>query len=143
MTDDNNSLPSRKREAKGLPPRQPHTTEKTLQQVISEAPLKTNPSDQTNPIVEEQPLEKTKPWMIGQKLSEVELSHGSDIKTFRINQLVLEKLKEVVILRKKKARGAGQKQISDTSIINECLEKCLNAELKKLGYDIKIYEEDE
>ena len=140
MTD---TLPPRKREATGLPPRQTQTTDKTVQQVISDAPLKTNPSDQTNPIAEEQPLEKTKPWMVGQKLSEVELSHGSDIKTFRINQLVLEKLKEVVILRKKKARGAGQKQISDTSIINECLEKSLNAELKKLGYDIKIYEDEE
>lgn len=141
MSEESKLPPRVKREATGLPPRQPQTTDKTAEQVIKDAPLKTNVSEQTNPIAEELPLEKTKPWMVGQKLSEAELMNVGKMKSFQIPVLLQDKITVLIESRKKQARGIGQKRVTDTSIILEFLEKGLNSELKKLGFDTKINDE--
>lgn len=138
---DENTLPQRKREATGLPARQPVISEKTAEQVIQEAPLKTNVAEQTNPAPEVLPLEKVKPWMVGQKLTEAELTNVTRIKTFQNPALIQAKIDVLIEHRQKLARGIGQKKVTDTSIILELLEKGLNSELKKLGFDTKIQED--
>ena len=113
----------------GLPPRtQSTSTDKTPEQVISEAPLKTSLAEQTNPV------EDPKPWLAGEKLDEAELSNLTKIKSFNIDYLTLKKLDFVLSVKKNEKRGIGQKRSNETTIVLESLNKFLDAELRKMGH---------
>lgn len=122
------SLPPR---GQSLPPREKSTSDKSADQIISEAPLKTSPTEQTNPI---QSTDELKPWLAGEKLDEGELSNLTKIKSFNFDYLTLKKLDFVLNARKNERRSIGQKRTSETTLVLESVNKLLDAELKKMGY---------
>ena len=99
-----NTLPKPTR-ATALPTRERGNAEgKTQEQVIAEATLKTNESEQTNPVVNEQEEDK-KPWLKGSNLTEAELMNLTTKKSFNFPLAIQAKLDFVLENRKK--RGAG------------------------------------
>lgn len=131
-----NTLPKPTR-ATALPTRERGSAEgKTQEQVIAEATLKTNESEQTNPVVNEQEEDK-KPWLKGSNLTEAELMNLTTKKSFNFPLAIQAKLDFVLENRKKEVRGFGQQKPNETAIVLEALNKALDQELKKMGYDPK------
>lgn len=125
----NGELPKR---GSGLPPRQQGNSEgKTQEEVISEAALKTNTSEQTNPV------EDKKPWLKGSNLTEAELMSLTQKKSLDMPLLMQAKLDFIMELEKKKVRGFGQARLSERQIILEDLEKMFDKRLKDAGYNPK------
>lgn len=114
-----------------LPPREQGDTDKSVEEVIKEAPLKTNVAEQTNTT---QSIEELKPWLAGEKLDEAELSNLTRVKSFNIDHLTLKKLEYVLNAKKAEKRGIGQKKPNETILVLEGLNKLLDSELKKMGY---------
>ncbi|WP_111860959.1 hypothetical protein [Acinetobacter sp. CFCC 10889] len=114
-----------------LPPRETGNTDKPVEEVIKEAPLKTSAAEQTNPVQSENEL---KPWLVGEKLDEAELSNLTRVKSFNIDYLTLAKLEFVLNAKKAEKRGVGQKKPNETILVLEGLNKLLDSELKKMGY---------
>lgn len=104
---------------------------KTPEEVIGEAVLKTNITEQTNP------EEDRKPWLRGSNLTEAELMNLTTKKSFNFPLMIQAKLDFVLDQRKKEVRGFGQSKPSETNIVIESLDKALNLELKRMGYDPK------
>lgn len=122
-----NTLPER-RAASTLPPRQKQVTQKSPEQVISEAPLKTTSTEQTDPV------NQTKPWLNG-NLSESELWKFTKKKSFNFPVILQEQLNIVVNEKKKEVRGFNQGEVNETTVVIDYIIKGLKADLKKMGYD--------
>lgn len=127
--------PRNKREASHIPTRTQKTDlDKTPEQVIKEAPLKTNLDEQTNPDIDDQERPE---WLKNTNLSEDELWALTKKKSFDFPLIIQAKLDFVIAKRKEKIKGIGAKNVKEITLVTEYLDKALNAEIKKLGYDPK------
>lgn len=133
------TLPSRR--TVNVPTRERGNPEgKSQEEVIAEAKLKTNPAEQTNPepeLEKDPEVEDKKPWLKGSNLTEAELMNLTTKKSFNFPLLIQAKLDFILEEQKKAVRGFGQRKPTESLIVIEALDRELNKELRKLGYDVK------
>lgn len=123
-----NQLPER-RSASTLPPREKKITERSPEEVIREAPLKTNLAEQTNPI------ENKRAWLTKTNLSTNELWKLTKKKSFNFPLMIQEQINFIVEARKNEPRAYNEKEPNETSVILEYIIKGLREDLKRMGYD--------
>lgn len=127
MTD----IPANSKRAQANGPRTPKTPEKSPEEIIKDAPLRTSESEQTNPEAVQQVEQK--PWRVGTSMAEDELLFITEKASYNIPMELV--LRMDYLISQKKARSLG-KRTNKTALVIEALDEYTTRELKKLGQKV-------
>lgn len=117
-----------KRVAVPIPPRQsPVQANKSVEEIIKEAPLQSSTVEQTNTV------DNAKPWLDGYSMSEEELMALTVKKSFNLPLLLQAKMDYYLDEQKKAKRSAARSKLNETEVLKMALNMFFKSEFKKKG----------